>query len=95
MLFLCLGYTSHQQLRAYGDGTSVYSLIGKTGKLSVTKLKKATCPSSLIRVFSVHILRILRVSTLMTLKDVTELFLQHSKDVRNIIYVNGDSFVIF
>ena len=26
------GLTSHQQLRSYGDGTSVYSPIGRTGE---------------------------------------------------------------
>ena len=32
MLLLCKGFTSHQQLRSYGDGTSVLSLIRKTGE---------------------------------------------------------------
>ena len=32
LLLLCWGFTSHQQLRSYGDGTSVLSLMRKTGE---------------------------------------------------------------
>ena len=73
MLLLCKGFTSHQQLWSYRDRTLVNSLIRKTGNLNVTKLKNATCTFSLIRVFSVHILGDLRVSTLITLTEFTEL----------------------